>query len=102
MTDTLDTLNVERNAEDPDMVNNPPHYTQNPSGVECIEVIEHLPSNIAAAIKYLWRCDDKNNPEEDLNKAAWYINRELERRRKFNIVPAQITRKAAQVPKNDQ
>ena len=65
-----------------DMVNQPPHYKGHPSGVECIDIVEHLPYNIGAAMKYLWRCDSKHDdPEEDLRKAAWYINREIYRRR---------------------
>ena len=67
-----------------DMVEHPSHYTSNPSGVECIDVVEHLPFNIGSAIKYLWRCDLKHaDPDEDLQKAAWYIQRERERRRKM-------------------
>jgi hypothetical protein len=30
------------------------------------------------AIKYLWRCESKNNTIEDLNKAIWYINKLIE------------------------
>jgi hypothetical protein len=62
-----------------DNVNNPKHYTQHPSGVECIQVTEHLSFCIGNAIKYLWRADLKNGLE-DLQKAQWYINREISRR----------------------
>lgn len=66
-----------------DAVNHPPHYTAHPSGIECIQVVEHMPFNIGNAVKYLWRCDAKHpDPIEDLKKAAWYINREIERRSK--------------------
>jgi len=68
---------------DMDMVNHPPYYTAHPSGVECIDIVEHMPFNIGSAIKYLWRADHKHQtPIEDLKKAAWYINREIERRNK--------------------
>lgn len=67
----------------PDMVNHPPHYASHPSGVECIDIIEWMPANIAMAMKYLWRFDLKDSPDEDLNKAIWYITRELDRRRKI-------------------
>lgn len=60
-----------------DMVNDPPHYKQHPSGIECIQVTEHFNFNIGNAIKYLWRSDHKDDPIEDLNKAKWYIEREL-------------------------
>lgn len=66
-----------------DAVNHPRHYNAHPSGVECIEIVEYMPFNIGNAIKYLWRCDDKHpDPIEDLKKAAWYVNREIERRQK--------------------
>jgi hypothetical protein len=59
-------------------VNHPAHYTSNPSGVECITVVEHMSFNIGNAVKYLWRAGHKNGIE-DLKKAAWYVNREIER-----------------------
>lgn len=61
----------------PDMVNHPPHYTQHPSGVECIDVIEHMPLCVGNAVKYLWRAGQKGDPIEDLQKAKWYIEREI-------------------------
>lgn len=63
-----------------DMVNHPPHYTSHPSGVECIEVTEHYSFTIGNAIKYLWRADHKRSDIQDLEKAVWYINREIETR----------------------
>ena len=65
-----------------DVVNHPPHYTAHPSGVECIQITEHMNFCIGNAIKYLWRADDKNDAIEDMRKAIWYINREIERRTK--------------------
>lgn len=75
-----------------DMVNHPPHYTSDPSGVECIDVTRHRNFNIGNAIKYLWRAGLKK-PElvagialpaiakqiEDLKKARWYIADEIKR-----------------------
>ena len=62
----------------PDPIN-PPHYRDNPSGIECIQVAEHMPYCLGNAIKYLWRAGKKGDAVEDLRKAAWYINREIER-----------------------
>jgi len=62
-----------------DMVNHPPHYTSHPSGVECIQVTEHMNFCIGNAMKYLWRAGLKEDVKEDLEKAVFYINRELER-----------------------
>jgi len=63
-----------------DPVNHPKHYTSHPSGLECIQVTEHMGFCIGNAIKYLWRADEKGNALEDLHKAAWYIQREIARR----------------------
>ena len=63
-------------------VDHPQHYTGHPSGIECIDVVEHMSFNLGNAVKYLWRADLKGSPVEDLRKAAWYVNREIERRTK--------------------
>lgn len=63
-----------------DLVNHPPHYTAHPSGVECIQVTEHMNFCLGNAVKYIWRADLKNDAIEDLKKAVWYVNREIERR----------------------
>lgn len=63
-----------------EMVNHPGHYNSNPSGVECIDVVEHMSFNVGNAMKYLWRADFKDKPIEDLRKAIWYIEREIARR----------------------
>jgi len=64
-----------------DMVNHPPHYTSHPSGVECIQITEHMGFNLGNALKYIWRADLKGSAVEDLEKAVFYINRELIKRR---------------------
>lgn len=69
-----------------DNVNHPKHYTSDPSGVECIEITKHRDFCIGNAIKYLWRAGlkqedgmtDKQKQIEDLEKAIWYINAEIE------------------------
>ena len=61
-------------------VDHPPHYTSHPSGVECIQITEHMNFNVGNAIKYLWRCDQKGKHIEDLKKARWYIDREIQLR----------------------
>lgn len=62
-----------------DLVNQPPHYTSHPSGIECIQITEHMSFLMGNAMKYLWRADLKNGLE-DLKKAGWYIQREIEKR----------------------
>lgn len=63
-----------------DAVDHPPHYNAHPSGVECIDVVEHMSFNLGNAIKYIWRADEKGRAIEDLRKARWYLDRELARR----------------------
>jgi hypothetical protein len=63
-----------------DPVNHPKHYTGHPSGVECIQITEHMGFCLGNAVKYIWRADLKNDAVEDLKKAEWYIRREIERR----------------------
>ena len=70
-----------------DNVNHPKHYTDDPSGVECIEITRHRNFNIGNAIKYLWRAgrkedaalDRKEKNIEDLRKAIFYIKDEIKR-----------------------
>jgi hypothetical protein len=68
---------MEKNMND--NVNHPKHYTNHPSGVECIEVTEHMNFCVGNAIKYLWRAGLKGEQVEDLRKARWYIDREIAR-----------------------
>jgi hypothetical protein len=62
-----------------DVVNHPPHYTSSQSGIECIEVTEHMNFCLGNAMKYLWRAGLKGSKVEDLRKAIWYIQREIDR-----------------------
>lgn len=61
-----------------DVVNHPAHYTQHPSGVECIQVTEHMNFCLGNAVKYIWRHALKGGLE-DLKKARWYVDREIQR-----------------------
>lgn len=63
-----------------DPVNHPAHYTNHPSGVECITVTRHMCFNLGNVIKYLWRADLKNSDIEDLKKARWYLDDEIKLR----------------------
>lgn len=61
---------------------NPSHYTSHPSGIECITIAEHFSFNLGNVIKYVWRADLKKNALEDLEKAHWYLTREIDKRTK--------------------
>lgn len=58
-----------------DTVLNPSHYTSHPSGVECIEITEHMDFLTGNAMKYIWRAGLKEDKLEDLKKAKFYIER---------------------------
>lgn len=62
-----------------DNVNHPKHYTGHASGVECIQITEHMNFCRGNAIKYIWRAGEKGSEVEDLLKAKWYIEREIAR-----------------------
>lgn len=61
-----------------DNVNHPMHYQG--KGLESIEVIEAFELNfcLGNAIKYILRAGKKGDKGEDLKKAIWYINREIQ------------------------
>jgi hypothetical protein len=63
-----------------DNVNHPSHYTAY-KGVEVIDLTEQMNFNRGNAVKYICRAGLKraDTEIEDLKKAAWYINREIER-----------------------
>lgn len=65
-------------AHDP--VDHPKHYTSHPSGVEIIELTEGMGFCLGNAVKYLSRAPYKGKHLEDLQKCAWYIRREMDRR----------------------
>lgn len=64
-----------------DPVNHPAHYVSDPSGIECIQITRHRNFAIGSAIKYLWRAGIKDDTKhiEDLQKAVWYIQDEIQR-----------------------
>lgn len=62
-----------------DVVNHPSHY--NKGKYEVIDVIEDwgLGFSLGNAIKYIARCEHKGNKKQDLEKAIFYLKRELEK-----------------------
>ena len=63
-----------------DEVNHPVHYTAY-VGIEVIQLTEQMNFNRGNAVKYIARAGLKSYDTEiqDLEKAAWYIQREIER-----------------------
>ena len=63
-----------------DPVNHPSHYTS--GSIEVIDFIEDqkMPYHLGSAMKYICRAGKKDPAKtvEDLQKAAWYINRYID------------------------
>jgi hypothetical protein len=61
-----------------DPVNHPAHYKV--GGIETIDFIEakELNYNMGNAVKYITRADHKGSRKQDLEKAIWYLKREIE------------------------
>ena len=61
-----------------DPVNHPTHYTG--GGIETIDFIEAKQLNfcLGNVVKYVARAGHKDNKLEDLKKARWYLDREIE------------------------
>ncbi|MBF46117.1 MAG: hypothetical protein CMD38_07620 [Flavobacteriales bacterium] len=72
-----------------DMVNEPPHYKQ--GEIECKDAIKEALGRSGYinycrgnAIKYIWRAPHKGNPEQDLNKAQFYLNEAIQTLKEIN------------------
>ncbi|GAA2917080.1 hypothetical protein GCM10020221_11490 [Streptomyces thioluteus] len=74
-----DVLAIEPQIHDP--VASPAHYTGFSNGAEPIDIAEHLNYNRGNAVKYLVRAGRKDDEEQDLRKALFYLMRELKRMR---------------------
>jgi plasmid replication initiation protein len=74
-------MKLQPEPQDPnDPINHPEHYTA--SAIEVIDAIEawNLNFHLGNVIKYITRCDRKGSPIEDLKKARWYLDREIQKR----------------------
>ena len=68
---------IEMKEPKADPVNHPEHYKT--GGIETIDFIEakNLGYNLGNVVKYITRADHKGNKLQDLQKAQWYLNREI-------------------------
>lgn len=74
-----------------DMVNHPPHYAIGWSnGAEVIDITENLNFNLGNVVKYVARANKKGNVLEDLQKAHWYLVRELDRVNRRRVTPGRL------------
>jgi hypothetical protein len=72
-----DVFKSSRESETVDNVNHPSHYKV--GGIETIDFIEakELGYNLGNAIKYISRAKHKDSYVDDLKKAKWYLDREI-------------------------
>ena len=67
-----------------DPVNHPPHYTNGAARcecgkvIECVQVTRHMGFCLGNAVKYVWRAEHKGARLEDLKKARWYLDHEIQ------------------------
>lgn len=68
-----------------EQINHPQHY--NPGKIEAIDVIEdwNLNFSLGCVVKYICRAEYKNSTIQDLEKALWYLTREVERRKNNEV-----------------
>lgn len=60
-------------------VNHPKHYGGEDNPLEVIKIINHYNLNfeLGNVIKYVLRADKKGNRKQDLQKALWYLQHEI-------------------------
>jgi len=75
----FEVLPAPPDPDDFDSVDKPIHYNSHPSGVECIEITKHMNYCLGNVIKYVWRAGLKGEAIEDLEKAATYLQYEIDR-----------------------
>lgn len=77
--DVFDAYDKENYMKQTDIINSPKHYTS--GKFEVIDVIEDWQLNfrLANAVKYIARHKHKGKPVEDLKKALWYLQREIDK-----------------------
>ena len=82
---------VRPDIEEKDDVNSPEHYKLNHDGIECIDAIHATMSPTAfceylrgTVLKYIWRCNYKEDKLKDLCKAQWYLEKLIEETKKIS------------------
>lgn len=70
-----------------DVVNHPLHYNSSQAKcecgrrIECIDLTRHMGFALGNALKYIWRADHKGSAITDIEKAIWYLQDELAKRK---------------------
>ena len=74
----MDNFNIKKIVKD--TVNHPLHYKGKDNPYEAIKVIDawNLGFSLGNAVKYIGRAGAKGDKVEDLQKAIWYIQHEID------------------------
>lgn len=70
-------------------VNHPEHYGGADNPYEAIKIIEahNLNFNCGNVLKYVLRCGKKDDEIQELEKAKWYLEREIKRVKNERQIP---------------
>lgn len=81
MENFIEKMLIELKQIEMDSVNHPDHYKGKDNPYEVIKVIDawNLGFSLGNAIKYIGRAGAKGDKVEDLQKAIWYIQHEIDK-----------------------
>ena len=83
MNDREGVFVIDEDKPKKELVDHPTHYGGKDNPYEAIKVIEawDLGFCLGNTIKYIARCGKKDNEIQELEKALWYLKREIKRRK---------------------
>lgn len=85
MNDREGVFTIDDDKPKKEMVDHPKHYGGKDNPYEAIKVIEawDLGFCLGNTIKYISRAGKKDSTIQDLEKAVWYLQREIKNRKKL-------------------
>jgi hypothetical protein len=85
MNDREGIFTIDDDKPKKEMVDHPKHYGGKDNPYEAIKVIEawDLGFCLGNTIKYISRAGKKDSTIQDLEKAVWYLQREIKNRKKL-------------------
>jgi hypothetical protein len=83
MNDREGIFTIDEDKPKKELVDHPKHYGGKDNPYEAIKVIEawDLGFCLGNTVKYIARCGKKDNEIQELEKALWYLKREIKRRK---------------------
>lgn len=86
MNDREGVFVIDEDKPKKELVDHPKHYGGKDNPYEAIKVIEawDLGFCLGNTVKYIARCGKKDNEIQELQKALWYLQREIKRRKELH------------------